>query len=107
MDFPDADKPVVISENGEVQEGKHNPKIEFPTWYPIKIVGDASDSFEADMLEIVARFDPRLKRNKVTSRDSRNGRFRSIRLKIYATGEQQLKDLFEALKATGRVHMVI
>jgi putative lipoic acid-binding regulatory protein len=39
--------------------------------------------------------------------DSRNGRFQSVRVVIRATGEQHIKELFEALKATGRVHMVV
>ena len=39
--------------------------------------------------------------------DSRNGRFQSVRVTIVATGEQQLSQLFNELKATGRVHMVV
>jgi len=83
------------------------PKIEFPTEYPIKIVGDKDDNFCKDMLDIVQKHDAKIDREKVSYQDSRNGRFRSLRVTIWATGEDQLKSLFHELKATGRVHMVI
>ncbi|MDN6322226.1 MAG: DUF493 domain-containing protein, partial [Halomonas sp.] len=34
-------------------------------------------------------------------------RFQSVRITINATSEQQIRELFEDLKATGRVHMVV
>jgi hypothetical protein len=43
----------------------------------------------------------------VTVNNSRNGRFCSVRLTMVATGEPQLQALFNELKASGRVHMVL
>jgi uncharacterized protein len=43
----------------------------------------------------------------VTVKDSSGGRFASVNLTIWATGEPQLKALFDDLKASGRVHMVL
>ncbi len=84
------------------------PKIEFPCAdYPIKVVGNNADDFYAFVVETVQQFDPELDLQKVSVQDSRNGRFRSVRLKITATGEAQLQALFEALKASGRIHMVL
>ncbi|KDE40374.1 MAG: YbeD family protein [Nitrincola lacisaponensis] len=84
------------------------PKIIFPCAdYPIKVVGDNADDFYGFVVETVKGFDPHLDLEKVTMQDSRNGRFRSVRLKMTATGEEQLQALFEKLKASGRVHMVL
>lgn len=84
------------------------PKIEFPCAdYPIKVVGDNADDFIAFVVQTVKGFDPDLDEQKVSVQDSRNGRFRSVRLKMTATGEDQLKLMFEKLKASGRVHMVL
>ena len=84
------------------------PKIEFPCAdYPIKVVGNNDNDFYGFVVETVKGFDPGLDLEKVSVQDSRNGRFRSVRLKIKATGEEQLQDLFAALKASGRVHMVL
>lgn len=84
------------------------PKIEFPCAdYPIKVVGDNADDFMAFVVQTVKGFDPDLDEQKVSVQDSRNGRFRSVRLMMTATGEAQLKLMFEKLKASGRVHMVL
>ena len=50
---------------------------------------------------------PGLDRRTVNAVDSRNGKFRSVRVTITATGHDQLQALFASLKATGRVHMVL
>lgn len=83
------------------------PRIEFPCDYAIRIVGNNDVAFDRDMLEIVERFSPNLDRSKVSHRDSKNARYRSLNVTIRATGEQQINALFEALKATGRVQMVL
>lgn len=116
MDFPKSVKPGIgikpkepASTDKELtgDGGQPAPKIEFPTPYSLKIVGDKDESFCKDMLDVVAHFDPELDRENISYQDSRNGRFRSLRVTITATGEDQLKALFLALKETGRVHMVI
>ncbi|MBN8413472.1 DUF493 domain-containing protein [Halomonas denitrificans] len=81
--------------------------ITFPCDYPIKVVGDASEDFAATVSQIVLKHDPSFTGNSLEVIDSRNGRFQSVRLTLRATGETQLKALFEELKATGRVHMVV
>jgi len=89
------------------QAGGKPPKITFPCDYPIKVVGDAADDFAATVCQIVVRHDPTFEATSVRVVPSRKGRFQSVRLTIRATGEAQLKALFEELKATGRVHMVV
>lgn len=83
------------------------PKIEFPCDYVIKVIGNAAPDFTEFVVEVVEQHAPGIKDSDITVNDSRNGRFSSVRLKIFATGEEQLKALFEDLKASGRVHMVL
>jgi uncharacterized protein len=83
------------------------PRIEFPCDYPIKIVGDAGADFRALVEAIVERHAGGFPRELTTERSSANGRFVSITVTILATGPAQLQALFEELKATGRVHMVL
>jgi putative lipoic acid-binding regulatory protein len=83
------------------------PKIEFPCAYPIKVVGDAAPDFREFVIETVQIHAPGLDIETITINESRNGRFVSVRMSIVATGEAQLKSLFEDLKASGRVHMVL
>lgn len=83
------------------------PKITFPCDYSLKVVGDAADDFAAAVCQIILKYDPEFDATAIQVVDSRNGRFQSVRITIKATGEQQLSELFEELKATGRVHMVV
>ncbi|WP_189443068.1 HP0495 family protein [Salinicola rhizosphaerae] len=83
------------------------PKIEFPCDYSIRIVGDAADDFVEAVSDVVERHAPGFDRASVKLSDSRNGRFQSLRVMVHATGEAQLDALFQDLKATGRVHMVL
>ena len=83
------------------------PKIEFPCDYPIKVIGNSAPDFVEFVVSVVERHAPGVSDNKVTVKDSSGGRFASVNLTIRATGEPQLKALFEELKASGRVHMVL
>lgn len=69
-------------------------------------MGEDVDNFQEEMLVILRRhavFDEA----GISQRSSRNGRYLSLRVTITATGEQQLKTLFDALKSSGRVQMVL
>ncbi|WP_166251821.1 HP0495 family protein [Marinobacter salicampi] len=83
------------------------PKIEFPCDYSIKVIGTAAPDFRDFVVAVVQRHAPELTDADVSVNNSSKGRFSSIRLTIVATGEPQLKALFEELKASGRVHMVL
>ncbi|WP_166268602.1 HP0495 family protein [Marinobacter caseinilyticus] len=83
------------------------PKIEFPCDYVIKVIGNAAPDFTEFVVEVVERYSPGLTDANISVNDSSKGRFSSVQITIVATGEPQLKALFEELKASGRVHMVL
>ncbi|MGQ9425073.1 HP0495 family protein [Gilvimarinus sp. F26214L] len=84
------------------------PRIEFPCHdYPIKVMGDAGAELHDWVITVMERHAPGFDVSKVTIRDSRNGRFQSVTVFITATGEPQLKALFEDLKQLDAVKMVL
>ncbi|MFL1454474.1 HP0495 family protein [Marinobacter sp. DUT-3] len=83
------------------------PKIEFPCDYVIKVIGNSAPDFTEFVVEVVEQHAPGITDADVSVNKSSGGRFSSVQLKIVATGEAQLKALFEDLKASGRVHMVL
>jgi len=84
------------------------PKIEFPhPGYPIKVIGDNEQDFKEMVVEIVRIHDSELDVEQVTVQESGNGNYSSVRLKITATSKEQLQNLHQDLKATGRVKMVL
>jgi len=87
--------------------GDDAPKIEFPCSYPIKVLGRNEADFETLVLTTMIPHTGTIDAADVTSRPSGKGTFISITVVITATGEAQLQAIFEDLKATGRVKMVI
>lgn len=84
------------------------PRIEFPCPdYPIKVVGDACDELHSCVISVMERHAPDFDAAKLSIRDSRNGRFQSLTVFITATGEPQLQAIFEDLKKSQAVKMVL
>jgi hypothetical protein len=91
-----------------MNEIAHNaPRIEFPCQYPIKVIGNAGEGFVALVTGIVERHAPGLDASAIDVKESKNGRFLSVRMQITATGPDQLEVMHAELKATGRVQMVL
>lgn len=83
------------------------PKIEFPCQYPIKVIGKADANFDATVIEILNPFLDKPYEGTVDTRDSEKGNYTAVTVEITATSDQQLKDIFEALKACESVMMVL
>ena len=82
-------------------------KIEFPVDdYPIKVIGDTVVGFKDTVIEILAKY-AKLDIKSLAERQSSNGKYTTVQLHIEATGEDQLRDINSALRATGIVHMVL
>ncbi len=82
------------------------PKIEFPCDYPIRIMGVAAPDYKEFVVRIVKKHAPEFN-GEVAMKASRTGKYLSATVTIVATGEQQLSELFEELKASGRIQMVL
>ena len=83
------------------------PRIEFPCDYPVKVMGAAADDFEAFVVAVMERHAGPVPAERVSVRASGKGNWLSVTVTIVATGEAQLRAIFEELKASGRVQMVL
>lgn len=83
------------------------PRIEFPCAYPVTVVADAGALLREQVFAVFAEHAPDFDPGQVTERASRNGNYQSLVFLITATGEPQLRQLFEGLKACAGVHMVL
>ena len=83
------------------------PKIEFPCDYPIKVMGHQTSEFRGIVLEVMRKHAGEINESQVTERASAKGTFVSITVTIIATGKDQIEIIFEDLKATGAVKMVL
>ena len=83
------------------------PRIEFPCAYPVKIVGENRDDFAAEVVALTRRHAPEITEQQVQIRPSRAGSYCSVTITIVATGESQLRELHETLKAHPLVRLVL
>ncbi len=75
------------------------PLLEFPTDYPIKVIGRPSDEFRARVHAIVLHHAPQMEPERVTERLSENGNFLSISYRIWAESREQMEALAADLKS--------
>ncbi|MFT7559148.1 MAG: putative lipoic acid-binding regulatory protein [Flavobacteriales bacterium] len=84
------------------------PKIEFPCAdYPIKVMGESSDSYRDAVFEVVEKHAPGFDRASLRSRESGKGTFVSLTILITATGVEQLHALHMELKAMSTTRLVL
>jgi hypothetical protein len=83
------------------------PLLEFPTDYPIKVIGRPSEEFRARVHAIVLRHAPLIEPERVTERLSENGNFLSISYLIHAQSREQVIALTSDLKSCDGVLMLI
>lgn len=81
--------------------------LEFPTDYPIKIVGKPDDEFRARVHAIVLRHAPELTAERVRERPSSNGNFVSISYLVPAVSAAQIEALVADLRACEGVVMLL
>lgn len=83
------------------------PLLKFPTDYPIKVVGRASQTLRRDVDAIIARHVPDFALAQASERPSANGNFVSISYHIRAVSAAQVTALAAELAACAGVLLVI
>jgi D-alanine transaminase len=86
-----AEQPEVVS--APAQESL----IEFPSLFPIKVMGPKVDGFVETMTSIAANHDPDFEITRVQLRDSKGGKYLSVTLTVTATSREQLDNLYREL----------
>ncbi len=90
-----------------VDETETPSLLQFPTDYPIKVVGRPSDELRARVHAVMIRHAPSLDPDQVSERLSENGNFLSISYMIVAESREQIIALVTELKAADGVLMII
>lgn len=77
--------------------------LEFPCRFPIKAMGKAERDFDALVVELVRRHAPDFNDATVKTRHSREGRYVSVTVTIFARSREQLDNIYRELTAHERV----
>jgi hypothetical protein len=81
--------------------------LQFPTAFPIKVMGLTRDGFAQAIVAVVRRHAPEFDPSTVEMRTSSRGKYLSLTCTITATSRAQLDDLYRELTAHPMVAMVL
>ena len=81
--------------------------IEYPSVFPVKVMGANQPGFEQAMVDIALQFDPGYDRATLQVRPSRGGKYLGLTLSITATSRQQLDALYSSLSSHPLVKVVL
>jgi putative lipoic acid-binding regulatory protein len=81
--------------------------IDYPSAFPIKVMGAHVDGFVEAMVDIARRFDPAFDPGTVERRPSRGGNYLGLTLTITATSRDQLDELYRTLSTHPMVKVVL
>jgi putative lipoic acid-binding regulatory protein len=81
--------------------------IEYPSLFPIKVMGPKVDGFVNAVTTVARQFDPGFDAATVELRDSPKGNYLGITITVTATSREQLDDLYRALTAHPMVKVVL
>ncbi|MFN3415007.1 MAG: DUF493 family protein [Caldimonas sp.] len=81
--------------------------IEYPSAFPIKVMGPNVDGFAAAIVEVALQFDPGFDPATVEMRPSRSANYLGLTLTVTATSREQLDGLYRALTSHPMVKVVL
>ena len=87
--------------------GDGSSLIEYPSEFPIKVMGVASDGFVEGIVAVARRYDPTFDESKVELRPSRAGNYVGVTITITATSREQLDAVYTELSSHPLVKVVL
>lgn len=81
--------------------------LEFPTEFPLKIMGLADEALAGNVLAVIQRHAPDFDGSQVETRASSGGKYTSLTCTINATSKDQLDALYRELSAHPMVKVVL
>ena len=81
--------------------------IEFPSRFPIKVMGERGDGFVHAITQLARAHDPMFDAATVELRESSGGKYLGVTITITATSRMQLDALYRALSSHPMVKVVL
>ena len=81
--------------------------IEYPSSFPIKVMGMNVDGFVHAITLIAERFDPAFDATTVELRPSKGDKYLGVTITVTATSREQLDELYRTLSTHPMVKMVL
>ena len=97
--------PPVIGAGAD--ESRRDSLIEYPSAFPIKVMGVRQEGFVHAVTQIAREFDPNFDAATVELRESAQGNYLGVTITVTATSREQLDELYRALTSHPMVKVVL
>ncbi len=81
--------------------------IDYPSLFPIKVMGENVDGFVHAVTEVARRFDPAFDAGSIELRPSSGGKYLGVTVTVTATSREQLDELYRTLSTHPMVRVVL
>lgn len=81
--------------------------IEYPSAFPIKVMGARAEGFVEAIVAVARQFDPGFDPATVETRPSKAGNYLGITITVTATSREQLDELYRTLTTHPMVKVVL
>jgi len=81
--------------------------IDYPSAFPIKVMGAAVEGFEDAVIAVARRFDPTFDAATLERRPSKGGKYLGLTITVTATSREQLDELYRTLSTHPMVRVVL
>ena len=81
--------------------------IEYPSLFPIKVMGENVEGFVHAVTAIARRFDPAFDAAGIELRPSSGGKYLGVTVTVTATSREQLDELYRTLSTHPLVRVVL
>jgi putative lipoic acid-binding regulatory protein len=81
--------------------------IEYPSLFPIKVMGAKVDGYVAAIVSIARQFDPDFDEATIELRPSKAGNYLGVTITVNATSRAQLDELYRTLSTHPMVKVVL
>ena len=88
-------------------DARKDSLIEYPSKFPIKVMGAKVDGFVHAVTLIAEQFDPTFDATTIELRPSKAGNYLGVTITVTATSREQLDDIYRALSSHPMVKVVL
>lgn len=81
--------------------------IEYPSQFPIKVMGANVEGFAEAVVMVAQQFDPGFDAGSIETRPSKAGNYLGLTITITATSREQLDELYRTLSTHPMVKVVL
>ena len=81
--------------------------IEYPSAFPIKVMGAHVEGFVEAVVSVARQFDPGFDHSTVEKRPSSTGKYLGVTITVTATSREQLDELYRTLTTHPMVKIVL